>query len=206
MGGIILLANCYICMSVFKFSKMTIQLSKRLINVEEYHLMIKAGILTEQDHVELVNGEILNRTPIGSKHVAVVNRINAIINQLIGKNAIVSIQNPVRINEISEPEPDIVILKPDEHFYANQLATAQDTLLIIEVSDSTIDYDREVKLPIYASAGVPEYWIVNLEDNLIEAYHQPNGDVYKFKEIARGEEELSAHALELTVSVKDILG
>ena len=182
---------------------MTVQLKRRLITVEEYHKMGEVGILQESG-IELINGEIIEMSPIGSKHAATVDKISSLLTiQLEGK-AIVRVQNPVVISAFSEPEPDISIVKYRNDFYTNQLPNAEDALLIIEVADTSIEYDREVKLPIYAEAGIPEYWLIDLAGRQVEAYSEPSGKLYKLRRLVSAEDELIAEALELKLPVRTI--
>ena len=183
---------------------MTISPSRRLISAEDYHRMREAGILTEEDRVELIRGEIFEMSPIGSRHAACVNRIIALFFTKINGKAIISSQNPISINQVSEPEPDIALLKPASDFYAHQLPTPADTLLIIEVADASLQYDREVKLPLYAGAGIPEYWIVNLPAREVEVHRSPMGDRYQFREIALPDDELTVFGE--VFKVKDLIG
>jgi Uma2 family endonuclease len=162
---------------------MPVQLAQRLISVKEYHKMIEAGILTPADRVELIRGQIIQMGPVGSKHAACVRKIDALFNKLLPEEqAIVSSQNPIRIPDFSEPEPDIAVLRYREDYYAEGHPGPEDILLIIEVSDATYDYDKQMKMPIYAEAGIPEYWIVNLNTNEIEAYHNPEEGKYLMME------------------------
>ncbi|MCO6480340.1 MAG: Uma2 family endonuclease [Phaeodactylibacter sp.] len=183
---------------------MAVQLNKRLLTVEEYHKMGEAGILQEQG-LELINGEIIKRSPIGSKHVSCVNKLNALLNALLGKKAIVSVQNPVIIGGLSEPEPDIAILVYREDYYAEEIPSAKDVLLIIEVADTSLAYNREVKLPQYAESGVPEFWLVNLTENVIEVHWQPMGNDYKFRELLRTEDVIRAKNFDLAIPVEKVL-
>lgn len=184
---------------------MAVQLTKRLLTVEEYHKMGEAGILQEKG-IELINGEIIKMSPIGSKHVSCVNKLNALLNALLGNKAIVSVQNPVITGDLSEPEPDIAILVYREDYYAEEIPGAKDVLLIIEVADTSVEYDREVKLPQYAESGIPEFWLVNLEDNVVEVHWQPAGREYKFRELLRGGDVAEARGIELSIPVRRILG
>jgi Uma2 family endonuclease len=122
------------------------------------------------------------------------------------KNVIVRAQNPIYISDLSEPQPDIAIVKPRDDYYAKQLPGGKDTLLIVEVADTSLAYDREVKLPLYAAAGGPEYWLVNLKDREIEAYHTPLNDTYKTRELNRPGDILSFYAFDLSIAVNDLLG
>src|SRR5947209_5701739 len=144
--------------------------TKYLFNIEDYHKLIDAKILKEDDHVELINGEIISMTPIKSRHSGGVNRITNIFCWKLGNRVVVSVQNPVQLNNYSEPEPDITILKSRDDFYTNSHPVASAVLLLIEVSDTSLDYDRDTKLPLYANSLIPEVWIRNIKDDLLEVY------------------------------------
>ncbi|HMO40863.1 MAG TPA: Uma2 family endonuclease [Saprospiraceae bacterium] len=166
---------------------MTVQLKKRLVSVADYHKMAEIGILPERG-VELINGEIIEMSPIGSKHAKIVNKLNQILNVSLGQSVIISVQNPIIANDFSEPEPDITVLKRREDFYENEHPHGKDALLVIEVSDSSVAYDRKFKLPLYAESGVPECWLIDVEKQEIYTHWQPAGQAYKFSELVqRGE-------------------
>lgn len=184
---------------------MPVQLNKRLLTVEEYHKMGEAGILQEKG-IELIKGGIIAMNPIGSKHLACVNKLNALLNAMLGTKAIVSVQNPIVTSDLSEPEPDISVLAYRADFYSTEVPHAKDVLLVIEVADTSVTYDREVKLPLYAESGIPEFWLINLEENEIEMYWQPAGDAYKFRELLRPGDVLKGRNIEMSIAVKDILG
>src|SRR5262249_28853316 len=154
---------------------MSVQVEKRVFNADEYHQMSAAGILSEDDRVELIEGEIVKASPIGKHHAACVKRLNAILNRRLGESAIVSIQDPVRLDDYSEPQPDITLLKPRDDFYHHAAPTADDVLLVIEISETSRDYDRDVKVPLYARAGIPEVWLSLLLEDYVEAYSEPEG-------------------------------
>lgn len=158
---------------------MLVQMERRLWTVQEYHAMAETGILREEDRVELVEGEIIAMSPIGVRHMACVNLLTDVFNYHFRGAAIVSVQNAVRLNNQSEPEPDVVLLKYRDDYYAQQMPTAVDVLLLVEVADSTVPYDRSVKRPLYARAGITEYWLINLVDNSIEIHRQPQDGVYQ---------------------------
>ena len=168
--------------------------------------MAEVGILSRDDRVELIRGQILQMSPIGSKHAACVDKINAFLQQSIALDlAIIRVQNPVQLGKYSEPEPDIAVLKPNPDFYANNHPQAKDILLIIEVADTSLDYDKEVKVPLYAKAGIPEYWILNLEKGEIEAYSKPVGDGYiKMERFLPGSEAVFS-SLSLSFPVNKLL-
>jgi Uma2 family endonuclease len=135
--------------------------------------MRETGILAEDDRVELLDGEVYVMSPIGPAYIALVNRLNKIIMRQIGDDAIISIQNPVQLDDYSEPQPDVAILSPRDDYYDQALARPDDILLIVEVADTSLDYDRERKLPRYAASNVAEVWIIDVERQTIEQYTQP---------------------------------
>jgi len=184
---------------------MTFQLEKRLISVSDYHKMGDADILTKDDKVELLNGEIIKRSPINNKHSSHVRRITALLYSILNKSATLLIQDPITIPKFSEPESDITIAKFDPNFYAKRNPLPKDILILIEVSDSTLLKDREVKLPIYANAKIKEYWIVNLVDNCIEVYKNPRKDNYKLKETFYLDDEISLTDFDFKIKVSSIL-
>ncbi|HUK89057.1 MAG TPA: Uma2 family endonuclease [Blastocatellia bacterium] len=186
---------------------MSVQLEHWLFGVDEYHRMLETGILTEDDRVELIEGEIVKMSPIGSRHVASVNRINALLNQKAGGTAIVSVQNPVRLDNYSEPQPDVALLKRRDDFYAGSLPTPKDVLLLVEVAETSREMDRRVKLPLYARANVLEVWLVNLQDDRIETHSEPANGAYQKVRIANRSESISCETIPgLVFSVDEILG
>ncbi|MEL6720621.1 MAG: Uma2 family endonuclease [Bacteroidota bacterium] len=180
---------------------------KRLFTVEEYHAMGEAGILHEDDPIELINGEIIEMSPIGTLHFSCVNRLNRLLNKIVDEDAIVSPQNPVRLNNMTEPEPDITVLKNREDEYKEALPTGEDVLLLIEVADSTLRYDQKIKLPLYAASGVPEVWIVNLNKDKIFVYTDPQDGEYQSKQTFEGEAMITASVIsQIQLSPEQILG
>ena len=153
--------------------------ARRRFTVAEYYAMADAGILSENDRVELLDGDIFVMPPIGDWHAFGVNSIVAAFpSTLLEGRAILSVQNPVRLDAGSEPQPDAMLLRWRDDFYRNGHPGPADILLLIEVSDTTVDFDRNVKLPLYARAGIPEVWIVNRPSRRIEAYTDLTGDSY----------------------------
>ncbi len=185
---------------------MSVQYQRRYFNVTEYYRMAEAGVLTENDHVELIEGEIIEMSPIGSRHAACVRRLGSLLTRLLTQIVIVSIQNPIRLNEYSEPEPDIALLKPKDDFYAQAHPTPKDIFLLIEVADTSVEYDRSIKMPLYAEAGVAEAWLVNLPKGIIEVYTEPlNGSYQKCQIVKRVERLTSQTISSLALDVDDIL-
>lgn len=153
-------------------------LSRRRFDVDEYHGMARAGILHEDDHVELIDGELVEMPAVGSRHISCVGRLNRLLVQALGDRAFVTVQSPVRLDRYSEPEPDVAILRPRADDYASETAGPDDTFLLIEVADSSLPIDREVKLPLYAAAGIREVWIVDLTTETVEVYRVSKGRSY----------------------------
>ena len=169
--------------------------------------MTEAGILSESDRVELIDGEVIEMSPIGSRHAACVDRLNQILCLLLGKHLIVRVQNPIRLDEYSEPQPDLCLLQPRADFYAQAHPTPADVLLVVEVADSSAGFDREVKLPLYAQASVPEVWLINLPADSVEIYAQPSGGKYqKSRELKRGEIIISETISQLSLAANTVLG
>ncbi len=147
--------------------------------VQQYHLMHEAGVFAEGDRLELINGEIREMSPIGRKHAVCVSKATKNFERKLGDQAIIWTQNPIRLSDHSEPQPDLAILKWRDDFYAEALPTPEDVLLIIEVSDSTIAYDRNVKSLLYAANGIPETWLFDVNKKVVEGYSQPSSSGYK---------------------------
>jgi Uma2 family endonuclease len=153
-------------------------LARRPITVSDYYKMAEVGILTEHDRVELIEGQIIEMVPIGSEHAGKVNNLTYLLVTTLGTRAVVSVQNPVRLSNILEPEPDFAVLKPRPDRYAGGHPTAADVLLLIEVADSSLNYDRIVKARLYARHGVPELWVVDIKARRITVHRNPIGDAY----------------------------
>jgi Uma2 family endonuclease len=147
--------------------------TRRQFSVHDYARMRESGILTEDDRVELLAGEIIVLSPIGPFHVGVVNKLNKLLGNLVGDTGIISVQNPVHLNDYGEPQPDLAILHPRDDFYVDALATPDDILLLIEVADSSLGYDRDEKLPQYAASSISEVWIIDVQNRVVEQYTQP---------------------------------
>ena len=140
------------------------------ISVHDYHRMGETGVLAPDARVELIEGEIIDMAPIGNDHQSIVDQLNRQLVLLVGDRAIVRVQGSIRLSQWSEPEPDVVLLKPRSDFYRGEFALGTDTLLVIEVSDTTLKYDREIKVPLYARHGVPEAWVVDVNGNALLVY------------------------------------
>jgi 3-oxoadipate CoA-transferase, beta subunit len=148
--------------------------TRRPITVVEYHRMGEVGILGKRDRVELIEGELVAMSPIGSYHQGTVNQLTHSLVQSIGEHAVVSVQGPVRLDDFSEPEPDFALLKPRPDFYRAAHPGPSDVLLLIEVADTSLNYDRAVKRALYARHAIPELWIVDLNAGEVEIRRQPD--------------------------------
>lgn len=152
------------------------EVRRRRFTVEEYHRMGEAGILGEGERVELIEGEIVEMNPIGSRHAACVKGLTSLLGRLLGDELLLDVQNPVRLDGGLEPQPDLAVVRARD--YRDSLPVPEDVLLVIEVSDTTLRYDRNVKLPLYARAGIKEAWIVDLPNKAIERHNDPSQTGY----------------------------
>lgn len=184
---------------------MPVEITKRLFDVDDYHRMAQAGILSEDDRVELIDGEIVAMTPISPHHNASVNRANRALVTTVGDQAIVQVQGSVRLDRFREPQPDIVLLRPQPDFYASHLPGPSDILLIIEIAESSLHYDCEVKARIYAQSGVPEYWLVDLDDRSVSCYSDPRGGAYQKLHQCRSGQSMAPEALPQCAIPVDVL-
>lgn len=179
----------------------------RRFNVHEYYQMAAAGILMEDDRVELIEGEIVEMAPIGSRHAACVDRLTRLFSSQVGDAAIVHVQNPVRLDDHSEPEPDLALLKPRTDFYASAHPAPEDVLLLVEVADTSVGYDRSVKVPLYARAAIPVFWLVDLEREQVDVMQESTSDGYRTVQTYRRGERLQLQDIpQLDISVDDVLG
>lgn len=186
---------------------MAVSLARKLWTIDKYEQMIEKGILDEDDRVELVGGEIVETAPIGIRHAACVIALEELFRELLGKTVTVSGQNPVRLPNNSEPEADVALLKGPRKLYTRRRPTVGDVLLLVEVSDTTRGTDRGVKVPLYAEAGIPQVWIVNLDEDLIEVYSEPAGGQYRrASRVGRGGMLALPDGLEGSISVDEVWG
>ena len=149
-----------------------------LFTVADYHRMSEIGLFQDTPRVELIQGQIIDMVAIGSPHFGMVNRLNRLLVPLVGARGLVSVQNPVRLDGGSEPQPDVAVLKPRADDYETGAPGPGDVLLLIEVADTSLDFDRSVKAPLYARSGIAEYWIVNLPERVVEVHREPTGGRY----------------------------
>lgn len=153
-------------------------LTRHRISADDYQRMGELGLIAPDARVELIDGEIIDMATIGSRHWACVTRLNRLLGAAVGDRAVLSVQASFRLDDYSQPEPDLALYAPRDDFYAEALPTPAQTLLIIEVADTSARYDRQIKLPLYARRGIGEFWIVDLDANLLRLYREPQGDDY----------------------------
>lgn len=182
-------------------------LTRRRFTVEEYHRMGEARILAEGERVELVQGEIVMMTPIGPRHAAAMKRLNRVWTSRLGDQAVVGVQDPVRISPDSEVQPDLALLRPRPDFYVKMHPEPADVFLLIEVADTTAEVDRRVKIPLYAKAGIREAWLLDLSTDCIEVYRQPTPEGYREVFVFPRGQALAPSAFpDLMLAVDDLLG
>ena len=173
--------------------------------VDEYYKMIELGLIKDYEKAEIIDGELIKKMTIGDKHAAVVNFLNRFFVEHTSKQILVSIQNPLRISEYNEPEPDVV-LSDLSKYDGTRHPRPEETILVVEVSDSTLKFDRDVKLALYAEADISEVWIVNLPNDIIEVHQKPSNGIYQLTEIFKQGDVLSSSVLpELKLEVSTIL-
>ncbi|MDA2936977.1 Uma2 family endonuclease [Acidobacteria bacterium AH-259-A15] len=175
--------------------------------VEDFYRMAEAGILSEEDRVELIEGEIVEMTPIGARHAGVVKRLNRMLQARLGSRLVISVQDPVRLSTNSEPQPDVAVLRPRDDDYMERHPDAQDVVLLIEVMESSRAYDRNIKIPLYASHAIREVWLVDLETDTVELFREPTQDGYaSSKRFGSGGTIASEAIPELELAVDEIIG
>jgi Uma2 family endonuclease len=153
-----------------------------LLDIEQYHKMLETGILTRNERYELIRGFIYKLMPIGSQHIYKVKKLEQLLETCLADTAVVFTQSPVQFLNDSEPQPDILVVKPPLERYRERLPQAEDVLLIIEVADTTLTFDRSTKTELYAEMGIPEYWIVNLKKNQLEVNRNPDREERLYRE------------------------
>jgi Uma2 family endonuclease len=183
------------------------EISKKLFTVDEYSRMAEAGILNEDDRVELIEGEIIEMSPIGHRHSGCVARAHKRFIEALGSTAVVMSQSPLLLSDWTAPQPDIIVLHPRADFYDTRTPNASDVLLAVEVSDSSLRYDRDIKVPLFAAAGTLEVWIEDLQHDQILVFRDPSGKAYKTNlTFHRGDTIAPVAFPDKTFAVDDLLG
>lgn len=176
-------------------------------NVDEYHRMGETGVLSEDDRVELIEGVVVEMAAMGTRHAGCMRVVDGLLHAQLGNTAVVSSQLPLRIGEYGEPEPDVAVLRWREDRYADVHPTPSDVLLVVEIADTSLAYDRGIKLPMYARAGIPEAVLIDLVTDTIERHTEPSKDGYRVvRRFKRGEVLRSTVLPSLELRVDDVLG
>jgi len=179
-----------------------VALPRRRFTVEEFHHLAEAGILVEDERVELIEGDIVKMAAIGIRHMATVNAFGEVLYGLVQREGIVSVQNPIQLSNDSEPQPDVAVLRR-RHYTV--LPVAEDVLFLIEIADSTLDYDRQIKLPLYAAAGISEVWLADLRAEKLERHTEPRDGIFTHIQIAGRGEALSSTILPAVILSIDVI-
>ncbi|HYP21663.1 MAG TPA: Uma2 family endonuclease [Chloroflexia bacterium] len=184
-----------------------VQTDRHRFSVDEYNKMAESGILPEDARVELIEGEIVDMAPIGLRHAQCVNNLSWLLSDLLPGKARVQVQNPVQLDQYTQVQPDITLLRFRDYTRDRQHLGPADVLLAVEVSDTTLIKDRRLKLPLYAQAGIPEVWIVNIQQERIEVHSQPEDGAYKsVRRLRRGQSVPVPGFAEAKIKVDDVLG
>ncbi len=168
---------------------------RHAVSAQEYLRMGDAGVFAPNERLELIEGEIVEMAPIGSRHAGAVNALNRLFNRLVDDRAVVSVQNPFIVGERSVPQPDLALLKARADSYSDAHPTVADVLLVVEVADTTLAFDIGTKVPLYARHGVPEVWVVDLQERALRVFRDPSASGYRKSFTAAGDESVAAAAL-----------
>jgi Uma2 family endonuclease len=175
---------------------------RRSITVEAYHRMGEVGILAPDERVELIEGEVVEMAPIGNRHSGMVGRLTRLLVHAVGDRALVFVQNPVRLSRTSEPQPDFAVLKPRADDYQSATPRADEVFLLVEIAETSLRYDRELKAPLYAVHGIPELWVIDVAERILWRYRdpQPGGYAQAEQTAAPGRLRLAAADIEVDLS------
>lgn len=182
-------------------------ITRKRFTVDEYHRMSDIGLFPEDKRFELIRGEILEMPGAKPPHSGRVNRLNHLFVSRLGDSVTVSVQNPSSIDDYSEPVPDVSLLKPRLDFYTKNHPLPEDVLLVIEISHTTLRFDTRIKGPLYAEAGIPEYWILNIPQNILEVRTDPVNERYTRLQTLKPGDMVTPHAFpQVSFRIEEILG
>jgi Uma2 family endonuclease len=185
---------------------MSVQTMRLRFTVDDYYQMIDLGMIKNVERAEIIEGELIKQMPIGKRHAACVKKLDELLRDELGKSVTYSVQDPIFLDEFNEPQPDVALLERRDDFYSGKAPMAQDVLLLIEVSDSTLDYDRNRKIPLHAKHEIPEVWLINLVNGTIEIHCQSSDYSYNLVKILRRGEVIQSEILpNLRLEVTTIL-
>lgn len=189
-----------------RLETMSTEPTRRPFTVFEFEQMGRAGIFAEDDRVELLDGDIVTMSPIGDRHAACVKRLNARLGASFRDQLIVSVQDPIRLDDFSTPQPDVALLVSRDDFYSEEPPKPADVLLVVEVADSSLAFDMRVKVPLYARAGIPEVWVVDVNVGAVTVFTEPRRGVYARESVVRGDARLVSPVLgDVVLLAKDVL-
>jgi Uma2 family endonuclease len=182
------------------------EVKRRRFTVDEYYRMAEAGILKVGEHVELIEGDVVTMCPIGSWHASGVDRLNYGFSTRLAGRALVRVQSPIRLSDNSEPEPDIALLRLRDDFYATAHPFPADVLLVVQVADTSLRFDRDTKISLYAASGIPEVWLVDLEASQVTVYRDPHAGGYRSVRVHEREASIAPTAFpDIVVPCAEIL-
>ena len=187
---------------------MTVGPGRRLITAAEFNRMGEAGIFQPGDRLELIEGEIIDMSPIGRRHAACVRRLNNLLTLMLGGQAVVDAQNPVVLGHLCQPQPDLAVFEYRDDFYAGGHPRSEDVVFLVEVADTSLQYDRDSKIPLYARYGIPEVWLVDLNSGTVEVYRDPTSEGYeRVTKLEDPDAVVSSQILpQLRLTIREILG
>jgi Uma2 family endonuclease len=178
----------------------------RRLSVQDYHYMAKSGILQPDERIELLDGVIIQMAAKGTAHSSSVSRLEKLLGDRLSDRTLLRFQDPVRMSDYSEPEPDIAVVHPDPLFYEDHHPIPSEVYLLIEVSDTTLRFDRETKASLYARSGIVDYWVLDVQDRRLHVYREPSADGYQSETILAEELTVSPLAFpDCVIRVKDML-
>jgi Uma2 family endonuclease len=196
---------CQDCL--FEDHDMRTETTKKRFTVHEYYRMAEIGILTDNVRTELINGEIIEMSPMGARHAAVVSRLNDLLVPLLKGKALLRPQLPLRLNDYNEPQPDLCFVKSRRDYYSEKHPGSGDTLLAVEVSDSSLSYGRDVKCGVYAASRVLEYWLVDVAGGVLMVFREPSKGAYQTSLTFRAGDKVAPLAFaDVSIRVADLLG
>ncbi|MGA1621959.1 MAG: Uma2 family endonuclease [Synechocystis sp.] len=179
----------------------------RLISTTEYHRMAEVGILGADERVELIAGQIIEKIPKGPVHSALCKRIEKLLEKRLADQGLVRLQDPIRLNRYSEPEPDLAVVHPSPNFYADRHPVPDDVYLIIEIADTSVERDLGSKANLYASAGIVDYWVLNIALQQLHVFRSPQGNSYQSQLILKGDQRIALLAFpDCVISVLECFG
>jgi len=190
-----------------EFEDESVRIVHHKFTVDDYYRMLEIGVLAEDDRVELIDGEVREMCPIDPVHAANIDRLNRLLSRRINEQTIIRVQNPIRLHDNTEPIPDLTLVRWQDDFYEHHHPLPADVLILIEVANTSLAYDRKEKLPRYAAAGIPEVWLINIARQTIEQYTTPANGQYTERVVLNRGQTLTPKAIDgIELTVDQIFG